>query len=725
MVSLPAVLLASTVVVPSVAEAPVVDCHLEDPAWAAAARLDGFRQTHPGDNAEPTHATGVRLVYTRHALYVAIRALDDPSHVRATLAKRDAIGEDDTVALYLDTFHDRRRAYVVMVNPLGVQQDGVFVEGSEPDFSFDLLVQSAGCVGESGYTVEVAIPFESLRYQAGPSHGWGFHVVRQHKHDDEESSWMPLRRDRIGVAATTRELRARFLAQAGTLTGLEGMAHPKVFEWVPVASAVRTSGTGTGFGLGGSARLTLSPAVVADVAANPDFAEVEADQPQSTANQRFPLFFAEKRPFFLEGADLFRTPVRAFHSRSIVDPDAAVKLTGTRGRTSATALVAIDAAPGPGKAYAGVLRVRRDVGGQSSLGLLATQRRFGAEGSDVVALDGRLAIGARSVWTFQGLATRAPEGVGYGYYTEWARSDARTSVQVVGEGYSPRYQADLGYTQRRDTNRWSAVVRYNAPPARRGPLVSWSAANTLLVQFDHRGRTQYLYAYPRVLLTLPRQSFVNLYAYRDYIRVFEEEFGGAAFLGRGERRSWYHGFTLQAGTAPSARLSVSAAYDRSWNNLDYDLGAGRFPRVSPGALLDPGAPLDPGPADSSYVAGTLAIQPTEALRVSVSYEHGRLTRQDTHLDVFDQHLTSLGTQYAFSRALWVRGRLDYDTLDGRLFRQVVFGWTPRPGTALYLGYDETGERAEGRRPSYLRRDRALFAKLSWAYRTRWQPRGVT
>ncbi len=714
-----------TVVVPKAAEPPVVDCRLGEAEWAGAAVLDGFRQTHPGDNVEPTQATELRLAYTGQALYVGIRAEAAAGRVRATLTRRDAIGDDDSVSLYLDTFHDRRRAYVIMVNPLGVQQDGVFVEGSEPDFSFDLLMQSAGCVGEGGYSVEVAIPFESLRYEAGRGRSWGLHVIRQLKHESEEDSWMPLRRDRIGVAATNRELRARFLSQAGTLIGLEEIEHPKVVEWIPVGRAARTDSGATAYGLGGTVRLTLTPALAADAAINPDFAEVEADQPQSTANQRFPLFFAEKRPFFLEGADLFRTPVLAFHSRTIVDPDAALKLTGTRGRTSGTALLAMDAAPGPGKAFEGALRLRRDVGAQSSLGLLATGRQLGGESNVLAAADARLALGARSTWTLQLLGTRAPEGPGFGYYSEWARSDSRTTMQVTGEGYSPEYRADLGYTQRTDTNRWSAVFRYNGLPAAGGRLVSWSVVETSLAQFDWRGRMQYAYLYPRLLLAFPRQSFLNLAAYKDYARVFEEEFGAArtastpgAFLGKSERSSHYHGFTVEAGTAPSRSVSVSALYDRSWNNLDYDLGAGRFPRVSPAALLDPAAPFDPGPADATTFQSTVVLRPTEALRVAASYEHGRLTRQDTGRDVYDQHLTSLTTQYAFSGSAWLRGRLDYDSLDGRMFQQVVFGWTPRPGTAFYLGYDETGEWSEGATAHYERRARTVFAKLSWGQRTR-------
>ena len=566
--------------IPTVPEPPKIDCALDDAAWRDARVLDGFHQVHPGDNLPATRGTEVRLALTPDALYVAVRAEEAPGRVRATLAKRDAIEGDDTVALYLDTFQDRRRAYVVMVNPLGIQQDGVFVEGREPDWSVDLDLRSAGCVDERGYTVEIAVPFASLRWQAGD---WGLQVVRQSRHSGEEDSWMPLRRDRVGVDKTsTRELRARFLAQAGTVTGLEAARHRPSALWIPAATAAHSDADGSAGGLGLTARFTPGSASAVDLAVNPDFAEVEADERQVTANQRFPLFFAEKRPFFLEGAELFRTPVRAFHSRSLVDPDLAAKVTATRGRTSLVALAAADAAPGHvpegdpllaplagRRAYAGVVRVRRDVGLQSSLGFLGTAWGIADRRSFVGGADGRVVLGSSSVLTFQALGTSShlAEGGdvadrnGFGYAAEWARSGRRTSLQVSGEGYSPGYRAALGYTQRVDTNRWSTVARYNGGPRPGGRLASWSLVDTTHVQFDWKGRMQYAYTYPRLLLTFPRQGYLNFSAYRDYMRVFEEEFGAVrtattpgAFAGSsGERSSFYSGFTIDGGVAPSQR----------------------------------------------------------------------------------------------------------------------------------------------------------------------------
>ncbi|MEO8361381.1 MAG: sugar-binding protein [Vicinamibacteria bacterium] len=733
-------------------QAPRLDCRLDDAIWSTAAVLGPFRQTKPKDDGVPTYRTVTRIAYTKDALHLAFEVDDDPGSIRATLAPRDGIANEDTLAVYLDTFHDRRRSYVLMVNALGVQQDGIQVEGRETDFSVDLIFRSAGCVTATGYAVEVSIPFESLRYEVGPDRSWGLHVIRQIQRLGEENSWMPLRRDSTSVDGTSgRQLRSRFLSQAGELLGLEHAAHVPRIEAIPVVSGANPSDADGRLSLGGTARVSLTPAMSLDAAVNPDFAEVEADAPQSTANQRFPLFYAEKRPFFLEGAELLTTPIRAFHSRTIVDPDVAAKLSVVRGRTNVTALAALDPARGRvssatdsqsagRKAMSGVVRVRRDVGLDSSVGLLATTWNFAGQDNEVGGLDGRLAFGPRTTWTFQALGSTVSERAtstavtsrraGFGYSSELSRTGRKLSLQLTGDGFSPDYRAMLGYTQRVNTHRWSVIARYDGRPSS-GALTAWSLVNTTLAQVDWKGRAQYGFVYPRLLLSFKRQTYLNLSAYRDYVRVFEEEFGSArtateqgAFLGAPVRSSWYHGFTLDAGTSPSQKFSAAAVFDQSWNNLDFDQGAGRFARVSPAALLDPEARLDPGRADSRYASLSFSVQPTDAVKLSSSLERSRLTRIDTGRDVFLQHIWSNRAMVSFSRFLWVRGRLDYDSLDGSVFHQVVLAWTPRPGRAVYAGYDETGEwlereiSARPRPERYQRRGRTLFVKVGWSFITR-------
>src|SRR5262245_53407564 len=768
---------------------PTIDGKLDDPAWREAAALRDFYQTQPGDNTVPSHPTTIKIGYDKERLYLGIYAVDDPKKVRATMAKRDNITSDDYVAIYLDTFNDRRRAYLLMFNPLGAQQDGLFSEGSEPDFSVDVVMESKGALTDDGYSIEVAIPFKSLRYEAGKGRLWGVHALRYIRRLDEEDSWVPLRRDKAGLdKAGAKETRARFLAQAGHITGLEEIATRRALEIIPVLTIAETGrrvralppvaappvaatpdpgrfvNQPINADAGLTGKVTLTPAVTFDFALNPDFAEVEADQPQVTANQRFPLFFEERRPFFLEGADLFRTPIRTFHSRTIIDPDVALKLSGKRGRVNFGALLASDNAPGnfsederndPAQgpaiarfidhnAYAGVLRVRRDVGDQSSLGLTATSYDFIEKHNKLAGVDGRLSLNRNTFLTFQllGASSRRsfydPEenrdvyrtGNGFAYYAELNRTGRRLNLQLSGAGYTRDYRADLGFTTRADTNIWSVYARYNSEPQPQRKLISWSALYTTLVQFDWRGRSQYAYHFPRVALNFRRQTFLQLAVYRDYARLFEEEFGAkrtatraGAFFGPAERSTFWNGYTITFGTNPTRKYSANVIVDGSWKVFDYDFGAGaKFPRVSPAALADPNAPLDPGPGNTNDITASFAWRPAEAFRASIDYTKSRLVRIDTRRMAYDQNLWSLRASYNFTRFTFARARVDYDTLASRLRGQFLLGWTPHPGTSLYAGYNDdlnyngyspfTARFERGLR----RNQRTIFVKMSYLLR---------
>ena len=328
---------AQPVRVPRFEKPIVVDGKLDDDVWKNAAILKDFYQTHPGDNINPSHPTEVLIGYDSKTLYIAFRVRDESGKVRARVAKRDAVWDDDTVSVMLDTFNDKRKAYVFVFNPLGVQADGILTEGDGHDYSVDIVMESKGMVTEDGYTVEAAIPFKSLRYVAGKDKLWGFHAFRTIKRlDNEQNSWMPISRDE-----------SSFLNQEGHITGLEGISTERTLEIIPtltlseagrrvptipmtasIADPGRFVNSPVKVDPGLTLKFGITPTLTLDFAANPDFAQVEADQPVITANQRFPIFFSEKRPFFLEGIDIFQTPLQAVHTRAIVDPDFAVKLSG-------------------------------------------------------------------------------------------------------------------------------------------------------------------------------------------------------------------------------------------------------------------------------------------------------------------------------------------------------------------------------------------------------------
>ena len=762
---------------------PVIDGQLNEEVWKQAAVLKDFYQTQPGDNIPPSQQTEVLVGYDAKTLYIAFRAYDEPGKVRATVAKRDQIFDDDYVGFYLDTFNDQRKAYIMFFNPLGVQADGLFTEsgGNNEDYNPDIVMQSQGVVGQDGFTVEVAIPFKSLRYEAGKDKLWGAHFFRRIKrYNNELDSWMPNFRDRSGT-----------LNQAGHLVGLENISTERTLELVPSltisetgkrvrtipASAVddnpalidpgRFVNEPIAFDPGLTAKFGITPTVTLDLALNPDFAQVEADASVVTANQRFPIFFAEKRAFFLEGIDIFQTPIQAVHTRTIVDPDVAVKLTGKRGRNTFGLMLASDNAPGsftedeitdPGNfpdierfidrnAYVGVLRLKRDVGKESSVGLLATSYNFIEKHNYLGGVDGRFRIDPKTIFTFQVLGTHSrrffydPEkdddiyrtGNSFAYYWNYDVTGRNFGWFASGQGRTRDYRADLGFTERTDNNYDWFGFRYSTDPKRKGWLVNWKVTSVSHVEYDFRGRLQFWDADVTAYWFLRRNTNFWLAYRRGGERLYEEEFGtlrgpgrAGAFFGPGERSANRNHFVFYFSTKPSKKYGgeFKAAYRMGTFDLDFGGGPG-FPRVSPAALADPAdpdVPLDPGPGNLLDLSGYAYYQPTDALRVTLDYLKNRLVRDDTKLVAFDDDIYSVRATYQFTRFVAARARVDYTSLQSRARAQFLFAWTPNPGTAFYAGYNDDVNRngyspTSGLyEPGFRRNGRTFFVKMSYLFR---------
>jgi hypothetical protein len=762
-------------------QAPLIDGRLDDEVWRYAALFSDFYQVQPGDNTSPSRPTEVRLGYDAKTLYVAFRAFDEPASVRATLARRDAVDVDDYVAILLDTFNDQRKAYALYFNPLGVQGDAVFTEGAGFDFSVDIVMESKGVITEDGYTIEVAIPFKSLRYEAGKGKLWGLHLRRVIKRfNNELDSWMPLSRDRSGL-----------LNQAGRITGLENISTERTLELIPSLTVSETGRRVRAFDSvaeteqsllnqgrivnqaveldpGLTAKLGLTPTITLDLALNPDFAQVEADQIVVTANQRFPIFFQEKRPFFLEGIDIFRTPVQAVHTRAIVDPDIAVKLTGKRGRNTFGVLLASDNAPGnfteeerndpanfqriakfvDKNAYIAVLRAKRDVGREASVGFLATSYNFIERHNQLFGLDGRFRLDPKTVFTFQVLGTTSRRffydadgdrniyrtGNAFRYYYDYDRRGRNLTIELFGTGQTRDYRADVGFTQRTNVNTENLYVAYNSTPQPKARLVSWSVQNFNYLRFDWQGQMLGWAEDFNVGFSFPGQTRFNVAYISEYERVFESEFGAkrtrtraGAFAGEDSERSVHKkAIDIYGGTTPDKKFSGFWEFYYVWGELDFDFGAGaRFPRVSPAALLDADAPLDPGPGNLLNATMNLNFQPTDALRVSLNYNKSRLTRHDTRRTAFDENLYALSAAYQFTRFTFARARIDYTTINSRLRGQFLLGWTPNPGTALYIGYNDDlafngfNPFTQVLEPGFRRNGRTFFVKLSYLFRRSW------
>jgi hypothetical protein len=775
--------------------APMIDGKLDDAIWQQAAVLKDFYQFRPGDNIAPSQPTEVLIGYDSKFLYVGFRARDEAGKVRATVPKRDQVFDDDTVGMYLDTFNDRRRSYIMIFNPLGVQADGIFTEDNGEDYSFDLVMESKGVVTNEGYTVEVAIPFKSLRYEAGKGKLWGVHLLRQIKRlNNETDSWMPIRRDVSGL-----------LSQAGHITGLEGISTERTLEMIPSLTISETGKRIKSVPLGGVNDLTgvndpsrfinkpieldpgltlkygITPTVTLDLALNPDFAQVEADQTVVTANQRFPIFFAEKRPFFLEGIDIFQTALTPVHTRAIVDPDVAIKLSGKRGRNTFGLLLASDNAPGnfteeerndpevlpdierflDKNAYIGVLRLKRDIGQENSLGLIATTYNFIEKHNHLFGFDGRFRRDKKTVASFQVLGTNSRTfffepsegrnifrtGNALAYFLRYDVQGRNFGWNYDGRGFSKDYRANVGFTRRTNTNRHGVFMYYNTDEKPKATLIRKHFHILPEINFDWQGRIQSWGHETQTELTFKNQTYAGLGVSFNYERIFEEEFGPTrqvlanrcfsaqqlqlnpglhcGFAGddseRSTMRNNIYGF---GGTTPSKKYSLSFFAIHNWGAFDFDFGAGRrFQRVSPAALIDRDtAGLDPGKGNQLRFEGNFTYQPTNELRLTLNYTKDRLVRRDTGRVAYDDNIFTLRGTYQFTRFTFARARIDYDSLAASVRGQFLMGWAPNPGTSFYVGYNDDlnyngyGPFTGRLEPGFRRNGRTFFIKMSYLFR---------
>jgi hypothetical protein len=796
---------AKPIVITRFAKPPVIDGKLDDEVWKQAVVFKDFLQTNPGDNIAPSKATEAMIGYDARTFYMAFHCYDEPDKVRATVAKRDEVFGEDNIRVYLDTFNDQRRAYVLGWNPLGVQADGIMTEGSGTDFSVDIVMESKGILTSDGWTLEVAIPFKSLRYEAGKGKLWGIHIWRNiDRFNDEIDSWMP----------NSREI-SSLLSQEGHLTGLEDISTERTLEIIPSVtlseagkrvSALSVAQLAANPALldpgrmlnqpikaeiGVTAKYSLTPTVILDLAINPDFAQVEADQTVVTANQRFPIFFDEKRPFFLEGIDIFRTPIRAVHTRAIVDPDLAVKLSGKRGKNTFGLLLASDNAPGnfsederndanslpaiqrflDKNAYIGILRLKRDIGTGSNIGLLLTSYNFIEKHNQLGGIDGRFKISKQKTFSFQvlgsfsrrcfsepaldthrpgpsdgcfsgydpipGNAFRPAEtrsyyrtGKGLAYNFSYNRDGRHFYYGFNGNGQTQDYRADVGFTRRLNTNFEGGYAGYSSEPKPKAKMIQWSINTNAGMNFSWQGLSQNAYEETSIGFNFQRSTYLGFGAGVGYERLFEEEFGlkrtathGGAFFGSPERSTYQFNPYMYGGTRPNKKVSLNFFVSEGLNSFDFDFGADpKYPRASPAALADPSAPLDPGPGTSFNFELSGEYKPTKPLAMSLSYSKNRLRRNDTRLLAFVDDIYSFRSTYQFSRFLFLRARVDYDTLASNARGQFLFGYTPNPGTAFYLGYNDdltrngfnpfTGQLE----PGFRRKGRTFFVKMSYLIR---------
>jgi hypothetical protein len=713
--------------IPRVSRAPKIVDFLENRPREAELAVTDFRQNQPGDGTPATESTAAYLSYDSRNLYVVFVCRELFAEMRAHLSKRDDTDQDDAIAIFLDTFRDAHRAYYFSSNPLGIQADAIYTEPEGYDFSFDTLWYTETRLTDFGYIVSFAIPFKSLRFSHAPDQTWTIGLCRNVLHTNEVDCWPYVTQRVKGLiqqfapVSGLREIspgRNIQLIPYGLLAGNHFLdqtdpinpAYHNVFEHRP----------------GLDAKFVLHDALTFDATVNPDFSQVETDDPQVTVNQRFAVYFPEKRPFFIENAAFFETPINLFFSRQVADPQFGTRMTGKIGRWLLGALVIDDRQPGlgqpPGSQYdkqrAGdaVVRVAREFGNQSQIGAFFSSHDFVDTNNRVASLDTRLKLSpnwlleaqAAHSWTRQSAAQVIPDDPasvvsiaglpclstsqhfeGNAYWLNLVYSGRHAAFSTDYDDKGAGFCTDLGFVNRVDVRKHYTFGGYFWKP-KRSSVIAFGPSAFESVLWDHSGQLQEWQASASFEVDFTRQT--TLVVSRG--EAFER------FLGIAFRK---HSTAIQAQSAPYKWLAFNARFTAG-------TGVNYYP-----------APDLPGPflGNTQGASGGFTLRPNARLRFDQTYIFSRLGVRGASAPpgsapgqaVYNNHLLRSKFNYQFTRELSLRLILDYNSLlanpdlldlqtslgglDGgplfptkNLTPSVLFTYLLHPGTALYVGYTD-------------------------------------
>ncbi|MEO8909025.1 MAG: DUF5916 domain-containing protein [Gemmatimonadaceae bacterium] len=755
--------------VPRIDTVVTIDGSLDEPVWRRAARLTGFSQYQPVDGRPADEPTEVLVWYAPDAIYFGIRAREIHGNVvRATHANRDNIDSEDQVQILLDTDNSHQIAFLFGVNPYGVQQDGTRsaqfaggaggasatgggfrninpLEGSV-DLNPDYFFESKGRLVEGGYEVEMRIPFKSLRYQDARVQSWGLHILRRVQHSGFQDTWAPAIR-----------ANANFLAQSGTLEGLHDLRRGLVLEATPTATAHAdrspTIGNGRDYQekaeIGGDVRWGIRQNLTLNGTINPDFSQVEADIGQVLLNERFALFYPEKRPFFLDGLELFDSPNQLIYTRQIVAPRAGVKLTGKLAGLNIASIVAADdrqySWTGAHSPLFGVSRLRYDFGSNNTLGAVLTAREDGGDFSRVAAADYRFyhsklyfaQFQAAESWT-DSVSNRMSGSL---LQADWDRTGRAWGFHYTLRSLDPGFKAAAGFVNRTgiiETRAFNRLSFYGA----QGALVQtyssffgldriWNNASaghgltegteSITPQATLRGGWQLGGAITHSYFAFDPSLYTGLTIQRIVPAVpvgGSPVFDTAAFAVPGPEKNELGG-SLSLTTPTFRHFSGTAAITKSQVPI--------FREAAPG--------------NSSRIDAALDLRPTTAVRSSLQFSRLTIGRRSDGSRFSSETIPRIKVEYQISPPIFLRlvgqyaarsrsplrdrngdpilvnGVLDLGETTNEFSTDWLFSYRPVPGTLVYLGYGSTLDEPREFRFQNLQRTRdGFFGKISYLFR---------
>jgi uncharacterized protein DUF5916 len=752
--------------IPRIDAGIAVDGTLNDPVWQRAALLTGFSEYSPLDGLPAEDSTEVFVWYSPRAMYFGVRAFEPHGGVHYKLADRDKIDADDNIQIVLTPFLHSREALVFAVNPLGIQEDGTMTEGvgkarsfntgttqtgrPATDLSPDFVYESRGHVTPGGYEVVIRIPFRSIKYQADDPQDWGVNIIRKVQHSGHEQTWVP-----------TRLAAASFLGQSGTLVGITGLDRGSALDLNPFVTshAVGTPGAspsswdygvsrpsvGTNMRWGITNNLTLTGTY------RPDFAEVEADATKLVLDPRSAVSYPEKRPFFLEGLEQFSTPSSLVYTRAIEAPIAATKLTAKYGQLSVAYLSALDDEPssvtGAGHPLFNVLRVQRDIGGESVIGSTITDKEQGGAYSRLASADSRFTFDKIYSLQLQAAAstTRDSAGAVSGgplWLGRFQRAGRTFGFDYFVKGIDPEFVAASGFVARAGVGTMSLDhrVTFYAPP---GGLVetyggdiryagtweyrSFTAARTAEDQRYQFNVSATLHGGWQVGTAVYLESYgydSTIYTNYYLASIHGPDTTFTRFQSQKNLPNTDLVATLYSPQFAHFSLSIVEVWGKDENFFEWSSAAVQLPSIG------------------------ITWQPTPKFRANGTFNAQYYWRRTDHSLVAQTVIPRLDVEYQLSRSTFIRLVGQYDAAyqdslrdDGRtnlpifirsssgvLSRaaafssnvfsgSVLFSYRPVPGTVAFIGYGNDSVEPGTLQFSGLRREADnFFVKLSYLFR---------
>jgi hypothetical protein len=671
-----------------------IDGKLDEPAWRIAEKVDLNYEVQIWDNAPASQKTTAMVLYDDQNLYFGFICYDtNPKQIRAHITDRDKIWEDDFVILLIDTYGDNQNAYQFAVNPYGIQGDGIR-SGNREDMSFDLVWYSAGVISDSGWTVEIAIPFKSLRFPRKKGHEWNVMIGRNYPRESRYTfSWTPFDKNN-----------PCFLCQTGKLAGLDDIPSISFVELLPYAMSYQEGylpeldpsqdfknepvKVRAGFGI----KFSPNPETTIEGVLNPDFSQVETDAYQISVNTTHALYYPEKRPFFLEGIEVYQSPINIFYSRMINNPLYALKLKTKTGRLSLAYLSSFDKktpfiVPGEERSstvstsinsLVNVARARYDFGEQSYSGLFLTGRNLPEAYNYVGGFDWNLFFWRNYYFRGQVIYSLTKElnrpdlfstnrkfgetgytasfdgerYAGYGMTLRFMRFAKYHEFEINYRDFSPTFQSNLGFITRNNSRGIRIENRFNFYP--RGAIVDlWELLTNFGLNFNYSGARKERW----IMLGLRAQLKGQTQLFVGFLPINEEIFSGRKFVH--VRRAFGNVYST-----PFRFLSLSL-------NFEYGRKIYRTSEPKLGFARD----------FNLYVR----LKPTDKIEISSWYSKARLEDDKTGELFYDGYVAGIVGIYQFNPNLFVRLITQYDSFSGSIQVFPLLSFKLNPFTIFYVG----------------------------------------